>query len=208
MAREGICVLIEFSCAGLRTPSVHFVRPDLYPAFRTFGRNTVGAFSIFATVVASEQVPKTGEGRASVAIPKINRWFFVVFFCRQKWSLPQLPGEQSASSDEDNSAAPPQPTIIHSYYRTGCMAAFESFAMFESYFDEILDLVEDFSSTSTVSNKIMEAVENAGSESQSTSINVSLSVDAPPRSPKDDQIQVLSWKVRKFWVFGFVKLDY
>jgi len=59
------------------------------------------------------------------------------------------------------------------------MAAFESFGDFESSLDEILDLVEDFSTTSVVSPKIMEAVES-GSESQgSTSINVSLSVDDP-----------------------------
>lgn len=95
--------------------------------------------------------------------------------------------EQAASGEGDGT---PAPTIIHSVQRTGCMAAFESFNQFESYFDEILDLIEDFSSTATVSPKIMEAVES-GSESQSTSINVSLSVDAPPRSSRDEHhIQV------------------
>lgn len=33
-------------------------------------------------------------------------------------------------------------TMLHSFQRTGCMAAFESFSQFENYFDEILDLLE------------------------------------------------------------------
>lgn len=94
--------------------------------------------------------------------------------------------EQASVGEGENA---PAPTIIHSVQRTGCMAAFESFGQFESYFDEILDLIEDFSSTATVSPKIMEAVES-GSESQSTSINVSLSVDAPPRHSTTDEHQV------------------
>lgn len=32
--------------------------------------------------------------------------------------------------------------VLHSFQRTGCMAAFESFAQFENYADEILDLLE------------------------------------------------------------------
>ncbi|KAK7582615.1 hypothetical protein V9T40_014060 [Parthenolecanium corni] len=105
---------------------------------------------------------------------------------RQKISsMIQQPLDQASSSEEESAA--PVPTIIHSCQRTGCMAAFESFGQFESYFDEILDLVEDFSSTSTVSPRIMEAVES-GSESQSTSINVSLSVDAPIRPQHDENI--------------------
>lgn len=108
--------------------------------------------------------------------------------CRQKISsMIQQPLDQASSSEEESAA--PVPTIIHSCQRTGCMAAFESFGQFESYFDEILDLVEDFSSTSTVSPRIMEAVES-GSESQSTSINVSLSVDAPIRPQHDENIIV------------------
>lgn len=94
--------------------------------------------------------------------------------------------EQAAIGDSD---ATPLPTIIHSVQRTGCMAAFESFNQFETYFDEILDLIEDFSSTATVSPKIMEAVES-GSESQSTSINVSLSVDVPRAHDEQNHIQV------------------
>lgn len=85
----------------------------------------------------------------------------------------------------------PTQTVIHSCHRTGCMAAFESFNQFESYFEEILELVEEFSSTSAVSPKIIEAVDNV-SESQSTSINVSLSVDGPIRSQDDEHnVQVI-----------------
>lgn len=87
-----------------------------------------------------------------------------------------VPAMEDAPGVEDE--PPSAPTVIHSCQRTGCMAAFESFSDFESSLDEILDLVEDFSTTSVVSPKIMEAVES-GSESQSTSINVSLSVDDP-----------------------------
>ncbi|XP_054291063.1 acetyl-CoA carboxylase-like isoform X2 [Macrosteles quadrilineatus] len=81
------------------------------------------------------------------------------------------------------------PTILHSFQRTGCMAAFESFQQFENYADEILDLLEDFANPSVVSPKILEAVES-GSESQnmSTSINVSLSADVKPAV--DENIQV------------------
>ncbi|XP_065216768.1 acetyl-CoA carboxylase isoform X5 [Planococcus citri] len=96
--------------------------------------------------------------------------------------------EQTATGDGGDavsSSSLSSPTIIHSVQRTGCMAAFESFTQFESYVDEILDLIEDFSSTATVSPKIMEAVES-GSESQSTSINVSLSVDAPRPSHEEN----------------------
>lgn len=97
------------------------------------------------------------------------------------------------------------PTVIHSCQRTGCMAAFESFGQFESYFDEILDLVEDFSSTSTVSPRIMEAVEMSGSESQSTSINVSLSVDAPVRPQHDENI-IVSILTRLWQLLGYLGL--
>lgn len=38
--------------------------------------------------------------------------------------------------------------------RTGCMAAFDSFTHFEQYSDEILDLLEDFSSPAFVNAKV------------------------------------------------------
>ncbi|XP_063979421.1 acetyl-CoA carboxylase isoform X2 [Diachasmimorpha longicaudata] len=61
-------------------------------------------------------------------------------------------------------------------YRTGAMAAFHSLEEFSQYSDEVLDLLEDLSSPSSVSAKVLEAVDAAGSESRhSTSINVSLS---------------------------------
>lgn len=96
--------------------------------------------------------------------------------------VPQGAIEQIAGAAAEEEPIP-APTVIHSCQRTGCMAAFESFSDFESAVDEILDLVEDFSLTSVVSPKIMEAVES-GSESQSTSINVSLSVDDPLKAPE------------------------
>ncbi|KAI5726751.1 hypothetical protein M8J76_007892 [Diaphorina citri] len=80
-----------------------------------------------------------------------------------------VPGEEMMAEK----AAP----IIHTYQRTGCMAAFESFTQFENYFDEILDLLEDFASPAQVPTKIMEAVESGSESRNSTSINVSLSVD-------------------------------
>nr|XP_050846901.1 acetyl-CoA carboxylase isoform X2 [Vespula vulgaris] len=64
-------------------------------------------------------------------------------------------------------------------YRTGAMAAFKDFDQFREYSDEILDLLEDLSSPSSVSVKVLEAVDAIGSESRhSTSINVSLSTAA------------------------------
>ncbi|XP_014612049.1 PREDICTED: acetyl-CoA carboxylase isoform X3 [Polistes canadensis] len=61
-------------------------------------------------------------------------------------------------------------------YRTGAMAAFKDFDQFREYSDEIFDLLEDLSSPSSVSVKVLEAVDAIGSESRhSTSINVSLS---------------------------------
>lgn len=83
------------------------------------------------------------------------------------------------------------PPIIHTYQRTGCMASFESFNQFESYFDEILDLLEDFASKAQVPSKIIDALES-GSESMnnSTSINVSLSVDAKGEDSVSANIQI------------------
>lgn len=72
------------------------------------------------------------------------------------------------------------------FQRTGCMAAFDSFAQFEQYSDEIFDLIEDFASPATVAAKDMIALES-GSESRgnSTSINVSLSTDGPRQQPEE-----------------------
>lgn len=66
--------------------------------------------------------------------------------------------------------------IFDSFMRTGCMAAFDSFDHFTQYSDEILDLLEDFSSPSFVNAKVLEAVEAGDSDRRmSTSINVSIS---------------------------------
>ncbi|XP_026673591.1 acetyl-CoA carboxylase isoform X3 [Ceratina calcarata] len=65
-------------------------------------------------------------------------------------------------------------------HRTGAMAAFHDMDQFVRYSDEILDLLEDLSSVNSVSAKVLEAVDAAGSESRhSTSINVSLSTAEP-----------------------------
>jgi Acetyl-CoA carboxylase, central region. len=80
--------------------------------------------------------------------------------------------------------------IIHTYQRTGCMAAFESFTQFENYFDEILDLLEDFASPAQVPTKIMEAVESGSESRNSTSINVSLSVDTREEPAVQLQVRV------------------
>lgn len=61
-------------------------------------------------------------------------------------------------------------------HRTGAMAAFQNLEQFSQYSDEVLDLLEDLSSPNSVSAKVLEAVDAAGSESRhSTSINVSFS---------------------------------
>lgn len=59
------------------------------------------------------------------------------------------------------------------------MAAFENFQEFEQYSDEIFDLMEDLSNPISISARDLNAIES-GSESRgnSTSINVSLSLDA------------------------------
>ncbi|XP_076256364.1 acetyl-CoA carboxylase isoform X2 [Rhynchophorus ferrugineus] len=81
------------------------------------------------------------------------------------------------------------PTIIDTFQRTGCMAAFENFQQFDQYSDEILDLIEDFSNPATISTRDLNAVES-GSESRknSTSINVSLSLDAPRITTHDENV--------------------
>lgn len=70
--------------------------------------------------------------------------------------------------------------VCDSFQRTGCMAAFESLEQFESYADEILDLLEDLASPAFVSAKVLEAVESSSESRNSTSINVSLSADGQP----------------------------
>ncbi|XP_043262709.1 acetyl-CoA carboxylase isoform X1 [Colletes gigas] len=61
-------------------------------------------------------------------------------------------------------------------HRIGAMAAFQDMEQFVRYSDEVLDLMEDLSSPITISTKVLDAVDAAGSESRhSTSINVSLS---------------------------------
>ncbi|CAG9767703.1 unnamed protein product [Ceutorhynchus assimilis] len=90
--------------------------------------------------------------------------------------------------DNDNLLAE-QLTILDTFQRTGCMAAFENFHQFEEYADEILDLIEDFSNPATISAKDLNAVES-GSESRknSTSINVSLSLDGPRAVQIDENV--------------------
>lgn len=51
--------------------------------------------------------------------------------------------ENAAGLGADLMMSDPSGTpMMHSFQRTGCMAAFESFSQFENYFDEILDLLE------------------------------------------------------------------
>ncbi|XP_014259658.1 acetyl-CoA carboxylase isoform X2 [Cimex lectularius] len=88
----------------------------------------------------------------------------------------------------DVSCVPGGPTILHSPQRTGCMAAFDTFHSFETYFDEILDILEDFTNPAFVSPKLIEAVENA-TDSKSTSINVSLTM-GDAQIPETENIQV------------------
>uniref|UniRef100_A0A1B6DY08 Uncharacterized protein n=1 Tax=Clastoptera arizonana TaxID=38151 RepID=A0A1B6DY08_9HEMI len=86
--------------------------------------------------------------------------------------------------------APTGPPVIHSYQRTGCMAAFESFAQFENYADEILDLLEDFASHAVVSPKIIEACESGSESRLSTSINVSICMGEQRPAATDEKIVV------------------
>lgn len=62
--------------------------------------------------------------------------------------------------------------------RAGWMAAFDSFENFQEYSDDILKLIEDFSSPTTINSKVMDALDAAESSEGhrlSTSINVSMS---------------------------------
>nr|XP_018903562.1 PREDICTED: acetyl-CoA carboxylase isoform X3 [Bemisia tabaci] len=105
---------------------------------------------------------------------------------RQRVTDSASPGRDAPETDMTASAAP---TVIHSYQRTGCMAAFESFDQFESYYDEILDLLDELS-PSTVSPRIMEALESGSESRMSTSINVSLSVDTQRPAGGEEGLQV------------------
>ncbi|XP_060534242.1 acetyl-CoA carboxylase isoform X2 [Cylas formicarius] len=82
-----------------------------------------------------------------------------------------------------------QPKVVDTFQRTGCIAAFDNFHQFEEYSDEILDLIEDLANPATISAKDLAAVES-GSESRknSTSINVSLTLDAARPVQNDDNV--------------------
>ncbi|XP_071442085.1 acetyl-CoA carboxylase isoform X1 [Hetaerina americana] len=71
--------------------------------------------------------------------------------------------------------------------RTGCMAAFTSFEEFENYAEEVLDLLEDFATSSgSVNPKVMEAVESSECR-LSTSINISMSIGDPVQNEEIDK---------------------
>lgn len=99
----------------------------------------------------------------------------------------------------DICSSPGGPTIVHSPQRTGCMAAFDTFKTFENYFDEILDLLEDFANPAVISPKIMEAVESTSESQHSTSINVSLTIGDGTRTPgtlDENNIKVTTYFIR------------
>lgn len=81
------------------------------------------------------------------------------------------------------------PSVADSFMRAGWMAAFNSFEHFEEQSEEILKLIEDFSTPATISSKVLDALDVAESQSDghrlSTSINVSLS-DPVTRTPASD----------------------
>lgn len=70
------------------------------------------------------------------------------------------------------------------------MAAFESFAQFEQYFDEILDIMEDLSTPVYISPKIIDALESSSESRLSSSLNVSVSL-GDTRAPDQDNLQVI-----------------
>jgi acetyl-CoA carboxylase/biotin carboxylase 1 len=78
------------------------------------------------------------------------------------------------------------PKVVDTFQRTGCMAAFENFQEFEQYADEILDLIEDFANPATISAKDLIAMESGSESRNSTSINVSLSVEGQRSYPEDN----------------------
>ncbi|KAK6633678.1 hypothetical protein RUM44_004285 [Polyplax serrata] len=86
------------------------------------------------------------------------------------------------------------------WFRTGVMTAFQSFEQFEMYADEILDLVRDCSRSVNISNKVLEAVENASESRNSGSTSVSLNLGDAIRieegSQKCEPIHILSIAVK------------
>lgn len=72
--------------------------------------------------------------------------------------------------------------------RTGVMTAFHSFQQFEQYADEILDLITDCSKNINVSNKVLEAVENASESRNSVSTSVSLNLGDAVRNEEQNQV--------------------
>lgn len=68
------------------------------------------------------------------------------------------------------------------------MTAFQSFQQFEMYADEILDLVSDYSRNVNVSNKVLEAVENASESRNSGSNSVSLNMGDGIRIEESPQV--------------------
>lgn len=80
-------------------------------------------------------------------------------------------------------------SMTDTFMRAGWMAAFNSFEHFEDNSEEILKLIEDFSTPTTISSKVLDALDVAESQSDghrlSTSINVSLS-DPVTRTPASD----------------------
>ncbi|KAG4075355.1 hypothetical protein HA402_003146 [Bradysia odoriphaga] len=80
-------------------------------------------------------------------------------------------------------------SVTDSFMRAGWMAAFNSFEHFEEQSEEILKLIEDFSTPASISSKVLDALDVAESQSDgnrlSTSINVSLS-DPVTRTPASD----------------------
>lgn len=72
--------------------------------------------------------------------------------------------------------------------RTGVMTAFTCFEQFEQYVDEILDLITDCSKNVNVSNKVLEAVENASESKNSVSTSVSLNLGDAVRNEEQNQV--------------------
>lgn len=68
------------------------------------------------------------------------------------------------------------------------MTAFQSFEQFEMYADEILDLVRDCSRSVNISNKVLEAVENASESRNSGSTSVSLNLGDAIRIEEGSQV--------------------
>lgn len=74
------------------------------------------------------------------------------------------------------------------------MAAFESFAQFEQYFDEILDIMEDLSTPVAMHQRIIDALESGSESRLSSSLNVSLNL-GDIRPADLDNLQVINFKI-------------